>query len=315
MKLQHYTLFVLSLVLFAACQRDDPFSNEEMGDQRYTSFVFDEVQSTRNVTYGSNSTQAGTPTNLAMDIYEPEGDTETARPLLIYAHGGGFVGGDRDQGMEMCNYFARSGYVAASISYRLVEQERNTERTLRAIIDAGQDMRAAIRFFMVDAQSSNLYRIDTSRIFVAGYSAGAFVALHTAYINQMSEVERMGGATLVEYVNQNGGIRGNSGNPGPKARVRGVINISGAMVDAQAVDAGEAALYSLHGVDDAIVPFESGDADESGLITQGSGLLHREADAQGVANLLNAKTGVGHSPLADCTECDSEMRSFLFQQF
>lgn len=308
-----YTALLTSLLFFGACQRDDPFTGEEMGSQRYNSLVFDQVQLTNNVVYGNNSTQGGVSTDLLMDISEPEGDTETARPLLIYAHGGGFVGGDREEGSEICTYFARSGYVAATISYRLVDLERDSERTLRAVIDATQDMRAAIRYFIVDAQGSNLYRIDTTRIFVAGYSAGAFTALHTAYLNDMDEVQAIGGPALVDYVNQNGGLSGNSGHPGPRASVAGVINIAGAMVDPSAIDAGEPALYSVHGQKDEIVPFERGDADGSGVITQGSALLHPEAEAKGIPNLLRALAGVGHDPLANCNDCGAEMRSFLAQ--
>ena len=34
-----------------------------------------------------------------MDVYTPDGDTFTQRPLIIFAHGGVFIGGDKNNFM------------------------------------------------------------------------------------------------------------------------------------------------------------------------------------------------------------------------
>ena len=56
-----------------------------------------------------------------MDIYTPVGDNYTNRPLLIFAHGGSFIGGSKTNPtmVDLCETFAKRGYVTASINYRL----------------------------------------------------------------------------------------------------------------------------------------------------------------------------------------------------
>ena len=56
------------------------------------------------------------PTTSAVDIYQPTGDTMAARPLIILAHGGSFVGGTRNDDVtvdSLCVHFAKRGYVTA----------------------------------------------------------------------------------------------------------------------------------------------------------------------------------------------------------
>lgn len=104
--------------------------------QRYLEEVFDDVTVTSSVTYGVNATVllyqlAGeaVPEELKMDIYEPAGDTETNRPVVLYFHTGNFLPHPQNQSpgglrtdsaaVEICSRLARMGYVAASCDYRL----------------------------------------------------------------------------------------------------------------------------------------------------------------------------------------------------
>jgi para-nitrobenzyl esterase len=88
---------------------------------RYASDTFTNVTTTSNVVYGSNLSWSGGTTSLKMDIYQPTGDVETARPLIIWAHGGSFQGGTSTDGdvVALSQAFAKKGYVCASINYRL----------------------------------------------------------------------------------------------------------------------------------------------------------------------------------------------------
>ena len=56
-------------------------------DGRYAEEIFDDVQVTT-VTYSDVH-------NLQMDIYQPVGDLEPKRPLIIFAHGGTFIFGSK----------------------------------------------------------------------------------------------------------------------------------------------------------------------------------------------------------------------------
>ena len=51
-------------------------------DGRYASDVFSDFNLTSDIEFGQNATWTGGQYTLKMDFYEPEGDTETERPLL-----------------------------------------------------------------------------------------------------------------------------------------------------------------------------------------------------------------------------------------
>lgn len=60
---------------------------------RYANDIFDNVTVTPNIVYGQNTSWTGSNTTLFLDFYEPQGDNLEARPLLIWVHGGSFLGG------------------------------------------------------------------------------------------------------------------------------------------------------------------------------------------------------------------------------
>jgi para-nitrobenzyl esterase len=102
---------VLMLQAFAQC------GNRYLEDIS-TSFIKHE-----DIIYGSNLDNKNQQTELLLDVYEPAEDTLSLRPLMIFVHGGSFVGGSRtDQDIDkIAQYFAKKGYVTANIEYR-VEQ-------------------------------------------------------------------------------------------------------------------------------------------------------------------------------------------------
>ena len=303
---------ILLLMLFSACKKEEPGDNGSTSNVRYNSLVFSDTKLSTDIPYGTSTTQGGITQTQKLDIYEPSGDTEAKRPLVILAHGGSFLHGDKEDFADLADFFAKSGYVAVSINYRLLDIDRTETTIKRAVIDATNDLKAAIRYFKKDAATVNTYRIDTSNIFVGGYSAGAFMGLHHGYVTTDSEILAIGGSSLQTYVNDNGGHAGSSGNPGYSTRVKGVINIAGALVNANAVDAGEPMLYSVHGTVDAVVPYKTGDADGTGVTTEGSFLIHEEANAKGLTNHLNTIIGGDHGAFFECNSCSSELRNFIY---
>ena len=56
-----------------------------------------------------------------MDIYTADGDSELNRPVIIFMHGGTFIGGDKSTPdcVDFCESFAKRGYVTISMNYRL----------------------------------------------------------------------------------------------------------------------------------------------------------------------------------------------------
>lgn len=280
------------------------YSQAQCTGGRYATDVFTSFTKTSDIVYGENKTAAaansnpaGANTILTLDFYEPTGDTETARPLIILAHGGSFVFGTKmDYDMEyMCKAFALKGYACASINYRL-GLPLDSLKAIDAVARAVQDMKASIRFFNKDSRDgTNTYKIDTNQIFVGGSSAGAITALHVAYLDKTCELEYyMSPATIATL----GGIDGNSGNPCYSAKVAGVINLCGALARYGWMEAGDVPLVSLHGTNDATVKYNRGQVNPGIplLYLDGSRVIHEQAQAIGVSSDFYTFHGADHVP-------------------
>lgn len=268
----------------------------------------------RDIPFGNAITQAGEKMNLTMDIYLPERESEKPLPLVIFAHGGFFLFGDKTGFKEECAYLADEGYIAATINYRLIDVEESDFASKIAVIDAIHDMRAAVRFFNKDHAKKNQYGIDPNNIFIGGYSAGAVTSLHYAYANTTADVYAMGGEELLDYVVENGGLEGESGNNGYPSKIKGVINIAGSIHSADLIDKNEPVLFSIQGDEDQIVPFYSGTTGNTEVITEGAGLIHARAQKIGLTNKLITIIGDGHLARFSCADCFEEMKGFIDSQ-
>ncbi|PIP14397.1 MAG: hypothetical protein COX48_01015 [bacterium (Candidatus Stahlbacteria) CG23_combo_of_CG06-09_8_20_14_all_34_7] len=147
------------------------------GQYRYVNSIFDSVEITTGVIYGTapflnsfyydeNSFTTG---NLVMDLYRPYGDIMTGRPAIIFAHGGGFITGNRnhDDMMAFCDSFAKKGYVTVTIDYRqgvYVASNADLHYT-RSVYRGIQDGRAIVRYLRANA---SLYGIDPDMIYFTG---------------------------------------------------------------------------------------------------------------------------------------------------
>lgn len=272
--------------------------------QRFHDKIFvDSVSS--NIQYGSNVTYQNSNQNLTLDIYFPKGDTDTDRPLIIMAHGGNFLGGSKTGSdvVPMCKDWAQMGYVVSSINYRVgmtnfpfpgPDSTDATEAVMRAV----QDARAAVRFFRKSYENGNPYGIDTSKIFFAGVSAGGFMALHMAYLDEVSEFP-----SYIDTTGQyglSGGLQGNSGNPGYSSEVKAIINICGALGDTAWIHPGDEPVMNFHGTNDQTVPYGSDEILLVGvyplLQVDGSYSVDARVDQLGITNCFEIYEGQDHTP-------------------
>ncbi|MEJ6505193.1 MAG: T9SS type A sorting domain-containing protein [Crocinitomicaceae bacterium] len=266
---------------------------------RYANDIFDDFVKTSNIVYGQNTSWTGGQATLDLDFYEPEGDIETERPLLIWVHGGSFIGGSKTD-FDMVTFserFAKKGYACASIDYRLGFFPIDSVNAVKAVVRATQDLRAAIRFFYKDKQSTNTYKIDTNKIFIGGSSAGAITALHVAYLDDECEIEDyLGQSTIISM----GGIEGTSGNPGYSSTVHGVINGCGALARYSWMEADDVPLCSFHGTADGVVTYNRGIVNPGLplIYLDGSRMLHERACAIGLEEYFYTYEGAGHVPYA-----------------
>lgn len=101
---------ICMLILNGAILGLSSCSNDDSDDLYYMGTSPNE----RNIKYGDNMQQ-----NL--DIFLPEDSVESLAPVVIYVHGGGWVGGDKSEwGEEMVKTFRELGYLSVSLNYRLV---------------------------------------------------------------------------------------------------------------------------------------------------------------------------------------------------
>ncbi len=101
---------------------------------------------------------------LCLRLYR--GPSTSASPLVIYAHGGGFVTGNLDTDHPECVELAREAEcLVVSVGYRLAP-----EHPCPAALD---DMQAALRYAVDNSASLNA---DGSRVVVMGRDAGAALA-------------------------------------------------------------------------------------------------------------------------------------------
>jgi pimeloyl-ACP methyl ester carboxylesterase len=244
--------------------------------------------------------------NLDMDLYQPVGDTLGKRPLLLLIHGGAFIIGDKDTKTmhAIAGYFARRGFVVAAINYRLgyIFVPGGYVYLERCIYRAVQDARASVRYLVHHAGQ---FGIDPEYVFIAGNSAGGFTALKTAFMEQKEAFKSAGGNPY--FFREDLGCLDCSGNNlKTKFKIRGVINMWGALTDTSMISADEKIpLLSFHGDADDIVPpgheypFANVGSEFTSFFSRktfGSVAIHDHMENLGIKNKLVLFPGAGHDP-------------------
>jgi acetyl esterase/lipase len=290
---------------------------------RYLDPVFDSVEVQSNILYGQAPAWTGFNVNLALDLYQPKGDSLLERPLIVFAHGGSFVSGSKSDAyvVEICNLFARKGYVCAAISYRLgVDFLNFTELDLelrRASMRAIQDYRATIRFFYASARASNPYGIDTTRMVSAGYSAGSIAAMHAQMFTDPNTAPTEIQADLALLGGLDGGHNSNLGLP---SRTTAVWDMAGALLDTLMLNRSDLSSIGFHGNADDVVPFGVGFATYNGspvVSMHGSAVVHPRVLRKGGSAEFHAFAGAGHDLLSDMSMADTIMNRtarFLYRE-
>lgn len=274
------------------------FAQDPCATGRYASDVFSTVTTTSNITYGQNTSFSNANTTLKLDFYEPTGDTATVRPLIVWVHGGSFLGGSKTDAdmVALSTAFAKKGYICASIDYRTGFFPIDSANSVKAVVRAVQDLRASIRFFYRDRKEGfNQFKVDTNNIFIGGSSAGAITCLHLAYLDRSCEIN---GYVPNAALTALGGLEGNSGHPCYSSNVHGVINLCGALAQYGWLEAGNLPICSMHGTTDGTVKYNRGVVNPGVplMYLDGSRMIHEQALAVGVQSNFYTFYGAGHVP-------------------
>ena len=164
---------------------------------------------------------------LRLDLARPLGtQPEETLPAIICLHGGGWIGGERQQMKGTIEDLARRGYVAVSPDYRLAPQDRFPAQI--------EDCKAVVRWLRDNAEK---YGINPQKIGVFGFSAGAHLAC------------------LLGVTGKDDGLEGKGGNAEQSSAVQAVVSFFGPTDFTQPV-------WSKNVRERHLIPFLGGTAEE-----------------------------------------------------
>ena len=223
-------------------------------------------------------------TDLKMDIYKPLSsvDNTTDRPVVVFIHTGNFLpppingspsGLKTDSSaIVLCQSWAKRGYVAISIDYRLGWNPLATSvferrgQLLNAVYRAIHDTKQAVRYVKDNAAT---YNIDPTKVVLYGEGTGAYVGLAYETLDKYPEME------LAKFINPlsqksfidtaqvgridgSGGLLNLYGPSTTSAEVNAVVSAGGALADTSWLEAGNAPMISFQCVRDPFAPFNEG---------------------------------------------------------
>jgi hypothetical protein len=251
-------------------------------------------------------------TDLKMDIYKPMSsvDNTTDRPVIVFIHTGNFLpppingspsGLKTDSSaIVLCQNWAKRGYVAVSIDYRLgwnplatsVYERRG--QLLNAVYRAIHDTKQAVRFVK---DSASKYGIDPDKVVLYGEGSGAYVGLAyetldkypdmelPKFLNPLTQKSFIDTAT-VGLIEGWGGTLNLYAPSATSTEVRAVVSAGGALADTSWLEAGDAPMISFQCVRDPFAPFNEGTVivpttNEDVVEVQGANLYIKKANDLG----------------------------------
>jgi acetyl esterase/lipase len=252
------------------------------------------------IIYGVAKDLNGVPDTLKLDLYFPPAYSPLRKyPLVMLIHGGAYYMGDKGDMKGNCKILADSGFIAASINYRMgwdhgvADCDGDPASRTVAAYRALQDANAAFRFLSAKADK---FGIDTTWFFIGGQSAGSSIALNTSYIT--NAVAKIAFPDLYDTL----GAVNTSGNPFTnKFQIKSICNMWGALPDSTLIRATNALpTISFHGTADTVVPYNYGYSDScpNYPIVYGSLCIHRQLLRYNQPTITNLVIGGGHGPSA-----------------
>jgi acetyl esterase/lipase len=303
----------LSVLSFAASAQNSPHPSQTDA-QTWSVQAFLEFAVSPDITY-----LVADGYESKLDVYAPR-DKSRPRPTVIYIHGGGWVGGDKDASTLSILPYLQMGFAAVNVEYRLARE---------ALAPAAvEDSRCALRWVIANAEE---YGFDTERLVITGASAGGHLSLTTGMLQAADGFDNRCAVRLQEEG------RGAADTEEVEMPVAAIVNWFG-ITDVPDLIAGENAkvyavqwlgslpdrkdlaqrlsplehvradlppILTIHGDADPIVPYEHAIQ------------LHQKLDAARVTNRLHTVPGGGHGVFSaeQYQEAYQVIRSFLHETF
>ena len=254
-------------------------ANAQLGEtSSFLAHVSNQYRVIPNVTYHVASNQEN-----KLDLYVPRGATGPT-PVLMYIHGGGWVGGTKESSVLRILPYLEMGWAVANVEYRLGAVARAPA--------AVEDGLCALRWVI---RNAGQYNLDTSRIVTTGNSAGGHLALTTGMIPASAGLDRecpgSEELSVAAIINWYGITEVGDLLDGPNIRSYAVewmgslenrLEIAERVSPMTYVRAGLPPTLTIHGDADPTVPYQHAVA------------LHEKLDELGVPNMLHTVPGGRH---------------------
>jgi dienelactone hydrolase len=230
---------------------------------------------------------------LYIDHYAPEGKGNGSS--IMFVHGGAFVSGHPDNQRPFAEGMRKKGYNVFVISYRLYLKGKDfgcttaTPEKLKAIRIAVEDAADAAKYITSNAAA---LQVDTSKLFIAGSSAGAETILQLLY-NPFAKTDK----ARYDYFNQ--------------FRFKGAMVFAGALIDMNTLTKDNwVPMLLMHGTKDQLVPFGTAAhrfcraIDDGWLMMFGAHTIFEQGKSWHKPVVLYSYLGKGH-----------EVSNFMFKEF
>jgi lysophospholipase L1-like esterase/dienelactone hydrolase len=218
---------------------------------------------------------------------------------VLFVHGGGFIGGNPAGQAAFAEGLAKRGYNIFVIRYRLYLKgksfgcETALPEKMKAIRLAVEDTWDATHYLRKHAAG---LQVDTTRLFLAGSSAGAETVLNLVY-------NPFAGKNDTTY---------------KTFRYAGVMSFAGAVLDLNRIYAKPAIpLLMMHGTNDQLVPYATAGhhycnaADAGWVIMSGSFAIFTEMQKKNMPVILYTYEGRGHEVSGYMSTKFKEMDDFM----
>lgn len=177
--IRHILCILLVSTLFFSCGNDD---ENNVTEEEVSNLPFN--LNTANVSFHEDI-EYGIFERNKFDLFRPESVTKT--PIVIYIHGGGFVGGSKSDLYQ--NFFftnlvdnlLSNNIAFASINYQLLKTNE-TEGVFKSINDSKRALQYIRRF-------SETYNINKNKVVLIGASAGAGASLWIGLNNNLAQTD------------------------------------------------------------------------------------------------------------------------------
>jgi dipeptidyl aminopeptidase/acylaminoacyl peptidase len=251
-------------------------------------FITGKAQKPQRITYAVKDTST-----LWFDWYKPAIKSNGISVLFI--HGGSFSGGDPVNQQPMADGLTKLGYNVFVIKYRLYMKGKSfgcdiaVPEKLKAIREGIEDGRDATAYLINHASA---LQVDTSKLFLAGSSAGAETVLNLVF----NPFIRKNDTTYNLY---------------KTFRYAGVLSFSGAVLDINTVyNHAPIPLFLMHGTNDQLVPYATAAhhfckaVDPGWMMMFGARTLYEEMQKRNWPVVLYSYQDRGH-----------EVSNYMFRKF